>query len=147
MRHGNLPDESHDRIAQKRNRDLITRRHKNITQRHGGDISQWHFWVFHLRLTREVVETYQWDVSVMYHWKVAGCFIWDLFETLWRHWWDFVMSYHWWDIEMLWRHTTETLGDAPLRRCVMFHLRHTCSIPDTYKEMLLCCHNILLPCG
>ena len=107
MRHGNLPDESHDRVAQKRNRDLITRRHKNITQRRGGDISQWHCWVFHLGLTREVVETYQWDVSVMYHWKVVGCFIWDLFETLWRHWLDFVMSYHWWDVEMLWRHTTE----------------------------------------
>ena len=40
MRHGNLPDESHDRVAQKRNRHLITRRHKNITQRRGGDILQ-----------------------------------------------------------------------------------------------------------
>ena len=48
--------------------------------------------MFHLGLTGDVVETYQWDVVdtyhldvlMTYHWDVVKCFIWGLFETSWR---------------------------------------------------------------
>ena len=58
MRRGNLPDEDNDKITWKRSRDLLTRRCNKTTLRLGGDVLQRHFWLFHLGLTRDVVETY-----------------------------------------------------------------------------------------
>ena len=89
MRRENLPDWAHDRVTWKRSRVLLTRRRNNITLRRGGLVPQWPYWVFHLGLTGNVVETYYWDVKntyhwdvlVTYHWDVVGYFIWDLFES------------------------------------------------------------------
>ena len=36
-------------------RDLLTRRHENVTLRHGGDVPQQYFWVFYLGLTGDVL--------------------------------------------------------------------------------------------
>ena len=58
MRRANLPDGGHD---------LLTRLHDNVTPRRGGDVPQRRYWVFHLVLTGEVVETYYWDVVDTYH--------------------------------------------------------------------------------
>ena len=89
MRRESLPDWAHDKVTWKRSRDLLTRRRNNVTLRCGGDVQQRRYWVFHLGLTGDIVETYQWDVKdtyhwdflVTYHWDAVGCFIWDLFET------------------------------------------------------------------
>ena len=76
MKRGNLSDGGHDKITWKRIRDLLTRRRDNVTLRRGGDVPQRRYWVFHLGLTGDVVDTYQRDV--------VGCIIWDLLETSWR---------------------------------------------------------------
>ena len=84
MKRGNLSDGGHDRIAWKRIRDLLTRRRDNLTLRHGGDVPQRCYWVFHLGLTEDTVDTYHWDVLVMYQRDFVECFIWDLLKSLWR---------------------------------------------------------------
>ena len=58
MSHRNLPDGSYDKVILKSSRDLLARRCDNATLRRDGDVSQLRFWVFHLGLTRDVVETY-----------------------------------------------------------------------------------------
>ena len=58
MKRGNLSDGGHDKITWKRIRDLITRRPDNVTLRRGGDVPQRRYWVFHLGLTGDVVDTY-----------------------------------------------------------------------------------------
>ena len=35
-----------------------TRCRDNLTPRRGGDVPQWRYWVFHLDVTGDVVETY-----------------------------------------------------------------------------------------
>ena len=92
MKRESLPGGGHDKVTWKRSRDLITKRRDNVTLRRGRDVPKRRNWVFHLRLTGDVVETnqwdvvdmYHWDVLVTYHWGVVWCFIWDLFETSWR---------------------------------------------------------------
>ena len=37
---------------------LETRPHGNVTQRQGGDVPQRRYWVFHLGVTEDVVETF-----------------------------------------------------------------------------------------
>ena len=89
MRRESLPDWAHDKVTWKRSTDLLTRRRNNVTLRCGGHVPQRRYWVFHLGLTGDIVETYQWDVKdtyhwdflVTYHWDAVWCFIWDLFET------------------------------------------------------------------
>ena len=76
MKRGNLSDGGHDKITWKRIRDLITRCRNNVTLKRAGDVPQRRYWVFHLGLTGDVVETYQWDV--------VGCIIWGLLQTSWR---------------------------------------------------------------
>ena len=57
-----------------------------------GDVPLRCHWLFHLRLVRDVKETYWWDVKDMYHWDVlvtfqqdvVRCFIWDVPVTLLR---------------------------------------------------------------
>ena len=56
-------------------RDLITMRRDNVTLRRGGDVPQRRYWVFHLGLTGEVVESYHQDVLVTCQRDVVGCFI------------------------------------------------------------------------
>ena len=58
MRRGNLPDEGHDKVTCKRSRDLLTRRRDSVTPRCGGDVPQRRYWVFHLGVTGDVLETY-----------------------------------------------------------------------------------------
>ena len=58
MRRGNLPDGDNDKVSSKGSRDLLTRRRNNVTLRHGGDVPQRRYWVFHLGLPGDVVETY-----------------------------------------------------------------------------------------
>ena len=53
-----------------------TRPRDNVILRGGWDVPQRVYWVFHLGVTGDVVDTY--------HWDVVGCFISDLFETSWR---------------------------------------------------------------
>ena len=84
MRRGNLPDGGQDKITWKSIRDLLTMRRDNVTVRSGGDVPQRRYWVFHLGLTGEVVESYHQDVLVTCQRDVVGCFIWDLLETSWR---------------------------------------------------------------
>ena len=84
MWRGNLPDGGQDKITWKSIRDLLTMRRDNITVRSGGDVPQRRYWVFHLGLTGEVVESYHQDVLVTCQRDVVGCFIWDLLETSWR---------------------------------------------------------------
>ena len=95
MRLENLPDGGHVKViwSRERSRDLLeTRPCDSVTPRRGGDVPQRRYWVFHLGVTEDVVETYWWDVVdtydwevlVTHHWDVIGCFIWDLFETSWR---------------------------------------------------------------
>ena len=58
MRHGNLSDRGRDKVTCKRSRDLLTRRRDNVSPRYGGDVPQRRYWLFHLRVTGDVVETY-----------------------------------------------------------------------------------------
>ena len=58
MRRGNLPDGVHGKVISKRSRDLLIRRRDNLTLRRGGDVPPRRYWVFHLGLTGDVVETY-----------------------------------------------------------------------------------------
>ena len=58
MKRRNLSDEDHDKITWKRIRDLIATRPDNVTLRRGGDVPQRRYWVFHLGLTGDVVNTY-----------------------------------------------------------------------------------------
>ena len=58
MRRRNLPHGGHGKVIRKRSRDLLTRRQGNVTPRRGGDVPQRRYWVFHLGLTADVVETY-----------------------------------------------------------------------------------------
>ena len=39
------------------------------------------------------------------------------------------------------------LSDVPLRRRWVFHLRRTCDVAGTYREMSLRPHDVLLPSG
>ena len=113
MKHGNLSDGGHDKMTWKRIRDLITRCRNNVTLRRGGDVPQRRYWVFHLGLTRDVVDTYHWDVLVTYQLDVVGCFIWDLFETSCRRTDETLLlrpleTSSQRSNKMLWRLTTET---------------------------------------
>ena len=81
---GNLSDGGHDKVTWKRIRDLLTRCRDNVTLTRGGDVPQPRYWVFHLGLTGDVVDTYHWDVLVTSQRGLVGCFIWDLLETSWR---------------------------------------------------------------
>ena len=56
MRPRNLLDGGHDKVIWMCSRDLLTRRHENVTPRRGGDILQQRFRGFYLGLTRDVVE-------------------------------------------------------------------------------------------
>ena len=113
MKRGNLSDGGHDKITWKSIRDLITRCRNNVTLRRGRDLPQRRYWVFHLGLTGDVVDTYHWDVLVKYQRDVVGCFIWDLLETSWRRTGETLLLRH---LEtssrrsnkMSWRRTTET---------------------------------------
>ena len=58
MKRGTLPYGGHDKVILKRSRDLLTRHRDNVTPRHGGDLSQRCYWVFHLGLTGDVVESH-----------------------------------------------------------------------------------------
>ena len=58
MRPRNLPDRGHEKVTSKRTRDVLTRRCDNLTLRCVGDVSQRRYWVFHLGVTGDVVETY-----------------------------------------------------------------------------------------
>ena len=68
------------------------RRRNSVTLRRGGGVPQQCYWVFHLGVPGDVVQTYWWDVVdtyhcnvlVKHHWDVVACLIWDLFETSWR---------------------------------------------------------------
>ena len=52
-----LPDGGYDKAIWMCSRNLLTRRHENVTPRCGGDIPQQRFWVFYFGLTGDVVET------------------------------------------------------------------------------------------
>ena len=105
MKRGNRSDGGHDKITWQRIRDLLTRSRDNVTLRRGGDVPQRRYWVFHLGLTGDVVDTYQRDV--------VGCIIWDLLETSWRR-TDETLLLHPLKTpsrrsnKMSWRRTTET---------------------------------------
>ena len=58
MIRGNLPNGGHDKVISNRSRDILTRRRDNVTPRRVGDVPQRRYWVFHLRLIGDVVETY-----------------------------------------------------------------------------------------
>ena len=85
MKRRNLSDEGHDKITWKRIRDLIARRPDNATLRRGGDVPQRRYWVFHLGLTGDVVDTY----TEMSWWRTSetplGVSFGDLLQTSWRH--------------------------------------------------------------
>ena len=107
---------------------LGTRRRDKVIPRRDGDVPQRRYWVSHLGVTgdvvetylRNVVDTYYWDVLVTYHWDVVVCFIWDLSETSWRH-TDGTSSLR--PLETLSRHTNEDIRreDVFLRRLGDFH--------------------------
>ena len=161
MRHENLPDWAHDKVTWKRSRNLLTRRRNNVTLRRGGDVPQRRYWVFHLVLTGNVVETYWWDVKdtyhwgvlVTYHWDVVGCFIWDLFETsgdalMGRRCYVLLRRRH--DVLIRCRGDVplRRLGDVPRRRCWVFHLRRNCDVAETYRETSFQRrYDVLLPGG
>ena len=99
------------------------------------------------------MKTYYWDVLVTYHWDVIGCFIWVLFETSWRrtegrrH---YVPMRRHHDIPIKRREDVplRRLGNLPLRRRWVFHLRRTCNVTETYREMSLQRrYDVLLPGG
>ena len=77
-------DICHDKITWKHIRDLLTSRRENVILRSGGVVPERPYWVFHLRLTGDVMNTYHWDVLATYQRDVVGCFIWNLLETSWR---------------------------------------------------------------
>ena len=58
IRRGNIPDGGYDKAIWKHSRELLIRRRKNATLRRGGEVPQWRYWVSHLGLTWDVVETY-----------------------------------------------------------------------------------------
>ena len=107
-----------------------------------------------------------------YHSNVAGCFIWDLYETL----WSCTNGWSWKRItETSWSHTTETLlgalfetcltrrGDVLIGRCCYFLLRcrhdvpskwrwvfhsgRTCDVTRTHRGAFLRCRYDLLLSG
>ena len=67
MRLGNIPDGYHDKITWKRSRDVLTRCRDNVISRRYVDVLQQRYWVFHLRLTGGVADTYQWDIIPLRH--------------------------------------------------------------------------------
>ena len=103
MKRGNLSEGGHGKITWKHFRDLLTRRRDNVTLKRGGDVPQRCYWMFHLGLTEEVVDTYHLNFLETYQRDVVGCFIWDLLEA--SH-WDVLTTFHWdvvgcfiWDIQ------------------------------------------------
>ena len=58
MQRGNLPNLGRDKLTSKRSRDLLTRCHDNVTETRVRDLPQPHYWVFHLGLTGDLVQTY-----------------------------------------------------------------------------------------
>ena len=153
MRRGNLPDGGHDKITWKSIRDLLTRRRDNVTLRSGGDVPQRPYWVFHLGLTGEVVESCHQDVLVTCQRDVVGCFIWDLLETSWRRTDETLLlrplrRRH--DVPIRCRGDVPLwhLNDVPSRRHWVFHLRRTCDVTGTYRETSLRHRkDVLLPDG
>ena len=142
------PDGDHDKVIWNVVETVVgTRRHNKVIPRRDGGVPQRRYWVSHLGVTGDVVETYYWDVIV--------CFIWDLSETSWRH-TDGASSLR--PLETLSRQTSEDirredvllrrLGEVPLRRRWVFQLRGTCDVAGTYrKTSLRRCQEVLLPSG
>ena len=58
MTRWNLPVGGHGKVTWRRNRDLLTRCCNKVTQRRGGDVLQQRYWVFHVGLAGDLVETY-----------------------------------------------------------------------------------------
>ena len=58
MRRGNLPDGGHEKLENVVETVVETRRRDNVTTKRGGDVPQRRYWVFHLGITGDVVETY-----------------------------------------------------------------------------------------
>ena len=92
------------------------------------------------------------DVLVTYHWDVAGCFIWDLFETLWRR-TDGTSSLRPLETFNMSARRCEDVplrcfGNVQLRRFSVFHLRRTCGVAGTSRKTLLRrLHDVFLPVG
>ena len=153
MRRGSLSDGGHDKITWKQIRDLLTSRCENAILRSGGIVPQRRYWVFHLRLTGDVMDTYHWDVLATCQRDVVVCFIWNLLETSWRR-TDETLLLRLLETssrrsnKMSWRRTTRRFNDVPSRRLWVFHLRGTGDVAGTYREMSLRRrHNGLLPGG
>ena len=49
-----------------RSGDLLPRHRESVTPRRGGDVRQQRYWVFHLGVTGDVLETYYWDAVDTY---------------------------------------------------------------------------------
>ena len=60
MRRESLPDGGHVKVISKTILETLveTRHRDNVTPKRGGDVPQQRYWVFHLGVTRVVVETY-----------------------------------------------------------------------------------------
>ena len=149
MRRGNLPDEGHNKITWKRIRDLLRRRRDNVTLKRGGDVLQRRYWVFYLGLTGDVVDTSWWSTNE----TSLGV----SFETCLRRCEDVLMrrcryvllrSHHDVPIKCCGDISLRRLDDVSSRRRWVFHLRCTCDIAGTYREMSLWRrHDVLLPVG
>ena len=59
MRRESLPDGGHVKVISKTILETLveTRRRDNVTPKRGGDVPQQRYWVFHLGVTGDVVET------------------------------------------------------------------------------------------
>ena len=153
MRRGNLPGRGHDKVTWKRSRDLLTRSCDNVTPRHGGDVTQRRYWVFCSGVTGDVVETQRLTngtsricITEMSFWRTTEKSLDVSFETCLRRRGDVLMGRRYYvllkrryyvPIRRCGDVLLKRLGDLPPRSRWVFHLRHTCNVYGTCKEMSL----------
>ena len=150
MRRGNLPDGGLDKVTWKRSRDLVTRCRDNVTLGRSGDVWQPHYWVFHLELKGDVVESTNGTLWIRTTetswWRISETSLGVSFETCLRRCGDVLMERccqvllkrhpnvpirHWRDVSI------RCLGDVPSRHPWLFYLRRTRNITRTSREALL----------
>ena len=144
MRRGNLRDGVHNKVTWKRSRDLLTKRCNNVTPRHGGDVQQWRYWVFHLGLTGGRTNGTLWiRTTETSWWRATETSLNVSFETCLRRRGDLLMERRCYvllrrrhDVPIRQRGDVplRCLGDVPSRGCWVFHLRRTYDVAGTYRE-------------
>ena len=149
MRRGNLHDWGNNKVTWKRIRDLLTRRRNNVTLRRGGDVPQRRYWVFHLGLTGDVIDTTSRLCTTETFWlRTTETSFGVSFETCLRHRGDALMGrccyvllrrHHDVPIRCHENAPLRPLGDVPPRCRWVFHLRRTCLAKTCREASSSCC--------